>query len=103
MNTPKKKIGEKLPLACTIRNGVLKISVNAATVKFATENHPDFWEPDTDTFRYKVADQKEWLKSVARRINFELGEDGSTLLSRMFDKAIIDAIEQGDEGLVDED
>jgi hypothetical protein len=89
----------KLPLECKVVDGVLTITVNAATVKFATENHEEFWDADTDTYRYKVTDPAEWLESVCRRINAELGEDGSTLLTRMFDNAIYEAAEQGEEGL----
>lgn len=92
----------KLPLECHAADGVLTITVNAATVKFATENHPTFWNPEDDTYRFKVADANEWLESVARHITDER-EDGSTLLTDLFDKAIENAVEQGEEGLADED
>lgn len=91
----------KLPLGCVIANGVLTISVNAATVKFATENHPTFWDAETDTYMLKVADPAEWLRSVAFHLTDE-SEDGSTLLTKLFDDAIERAAEQGEEGLVDE-
>lgn len=93
----------KLPLECKIVDGVLTITVNAATVKWATEHHEAFWDPETDTYRYKVEDADVWLDSVCERINTELGEDGSTLLTQMFDKAIETAVEQGEFGLADED
>lgn len=88
----------KLPLTCRVERGAIRISIDAATVKFATENHPEFWDCEADTYRYKVADSAEWLKSVARYITHER-EDGSSLLTDLFDKAIYEAVEQGEEGL----
>jgi hypothetical protein len=88
----------KLPLEANIVDGVLTITVNAATVKFATEHHEAFYDADNDVYLYKVADPKEWLESVVGRITNER-EDGSTLLTDLFDKAIENAVEQGDEGL----
>lgn len=92
----------KLPLEAKIVDGVLTITVNAATVKFATENHEEFWDAENDVYRFKVADPAIWLESVVGRITEER-EDGSTLLTDLFDKAIENAVEQGDEGLADED
>lgn len=91
----------KLPLEANIVDGVLTITVNAATVKFATEHHEAFYDGDNDVYLYKVADLAIWLESVVGRITDER-EDGSTLLTDLFDKAIENAVEQGDEGLVDE-
>lgn len=87
----------KLPLTCRVERGAIRISVDAATVKFATENHPEFWDPETDTYHYVVLDPSQWLRSVARYITDER-EDGSSRLTDMFDSAIKEAIEQGEEG-----
>ena len=89
---------KQLPLRCRVKRGAIHIVVGAETVKFATDNHPDLWDGDTDTYRYVVTDPQEWLKSVAHYINDELGEDGSSRLSRMLDSAIMEALEQGWEG-----
>lgn len=96
----------KLPLRCIVRAGVLTIEVDAATVKFATENHPGYWNEHTDARhggKVKVTNQRTWLRSVRDAINRELGEDGSTLLTEMMDKAISEAVEQGEEGLLYDD
>jgi hypothetical protein len=98
----------KLPLECCVANGVLTITVNAATVKWATEHHEAFYNPDAETengeesYTVKVKDAKVWLEEVAMQITDER-EDGSSLLSDLFDKAIENAAEQGSEGLADED
>lgn len=89
-----------LPLTCEVVDGAIRITVDAATLKWATEHHDTYWLPDTDTYSVKVADQDEWLQSVARHIEDER-EDGSSLLTDLFDKAIEAAVEQGEEGLED--
>lgn len=89
--------GAKLPLTCRVRHGAIRIAVDADTVAFATENHPDFWDGETDTYTIVVTDKAEWLKSVARYITDER-EDGSSPLTDLFDKAILEAINQGEEG-----
>jgi hypothetical protein len=90
----------KMPLRCRILKGVLTITVGADTVKFATENHPTFFNEEGEN-TLEVADKSEWLRSVVSRINSE-EEDGSTLLTKMLDDAIAEAVEQGEEGLRDE-
>jgi hypothetical protein len=90
----------KLPLTCRVKNGVIQISVNAATVEFATVNHPALYDPEADEGRYIVTDQQEWLKGVAHYITDER-EDGSSRLTDLFDSAILEAIEQGWEGVAE--
>src|SRR4029077_5027439 len=93
-----------IPLQCIAADGVLIILVDAEVVKFATEHHEAFYDADNDKYMgNKVEDATQWLESVAGRLNGELGEDGSTLLSVALDKAIYTAVDQGDEGLVYED
>jgi hypothetical protein len=88
-----------MPLKAEIsRDGLLMITVSADIVKWATEHHPEYWDADTDTYSIKVANKREWLRSVVRAINHE-AEDGSTMLSDMMDKAIELAAEGGEEGL----
>ncbi|HWX30995.1 MAG TPA: hypothetical protein VNZ53_26600 [Steroidobacteraceae bacterium] len=82
--------------------GVLVVVVSADAVKFATEHHESFYDADNDRYMVKVADEQTWLESVARCLNAELGESGETLLSQAFDKAIYEAVDQGEEGLADE-
>lgn len=49
---------------------------------------------------YRVTDAEAFAKSVAHRLNDE-EEDGATLIHRMLDAAMIEALEQGDEGVVE--
>ena len=99
----------KDPLAIRLQaiaaEGVLVVVVSSDVVKFATEHHGDFWDPDAegDGYKLKVADEQTWLESVAQHLNDELGEDGSTLLTQALDKAIYNAADQGEEGLKYED
>ena len=85
----------KVPLEAKVERDAIVIRVGRDTVKFATENHPTFWNPETDTYSLRVADPDEWLRSVVLHINDER-EDGSSLLSDLFDKAIEAAAEQGE-------
>lgn len=81
--------------------GALVVVVSSDVVKFATEHHGEFWDPDAevDGYRLKVDDEQVWLESVARHLNDELGESGDTLLTQALDKAISNAAEQGGEGI----
>jgi hypothetical protein len=82
--------------------GAIVIVVSSDVVKFATEHHGEFWDPDAtegDGYRLKVSDEQVWIESVARRLNYELGESGDTLLTQALDKAIYDAADQGEEGV----
>lgn len=91
---------QRIPLQCLVGDGTLVILVSADIVKKATETHPDFYNADNNVYLIKVADEQEWLKSVAKRLTEEF-EGGSTPLSELFDKAIYKAVDQGDEGLAE--
>jgi len=93
---------KRFPLQCVVADGALIILVSADVVKYATEHHEAFYDHDHDVYRFKVADPQVWLQSVAKRLTAEF-EGGSTPLSRLFDQAIETAVDQGDEGLEDED
>lgn len=47
---------------------------------------------------FRVGDIAEFAKSVARRLNAE-SEDGTTEIHLMLDRAMVEAVEQGDEGV----
>lgn len=49
---------------------------------------------------FEVSDAAEFAKSVTRRLNDE-EEDGTTLIHTMLDKAMAEAVEQGDDGIDD--
>lgn len=90
-----------MPLRCQARgNGWLDIAIGIAELRFAAEQHPDFWDgkrhwPEPNI---KITDATAFAAEVARVINRE-SEDGSTLLTQMLDKAIRLAVEDGCEGV----
>lgn len=86
------------------RNGVIQVILPLDTLRFAAENHPAFWDGESgdSTPNIKITDQSEFSLEVVREINRE-AEDGSTMLTRMFDEAIAQAIENGCEGVNHED
>ncbi|GAB4059934.1 hypothetical protein [Uliginosibacterium sediminicola] len=90
-----------MPLRCEVRGmSWIDMQVSIGTLRFAAENHPDFWDgvSGASVPNIKVTDAQEFAKAVAQVINDE-AEDGSTLLTRMLDKAIAKAVESGCEGV----
>lgn len=83
-------------LTCGVIDGAIRIVVGAETVKFATDQHPEFYDGERQTV--VVTDRETWLHSVHRHLTVE-AEDGSTPVSRMFDNAIADAVDRGEEGI----
>ena len=78
------------PLRIQIIDGSLVLSIGIATLAFSAElqdEHYGFRE-------LTVVNQVEFAKDVLRELNSE-EEDGSTLITAVLDKAILNAIEQG--------
>ena len=92
--------GNWAPLRCKATGGDIEMTIGMATLCFAAENHPDFWDgvSPASVPNIKITDVQEFALEVAREINRE-SEDGSTLLTRMLDKAIANAVENGCEGV----
>jgi len=88
--------GQSVPLRCEIVDGCLVIAVSGDVVKFATENHPAFFDGDQQTVG--IENSEVWMRSVVSALNAE-GEDGSTRVTRVLDEAIQFAVEQGYEGV----
>lgn len=89
----------EMPLRCKAIGGDIDMGIGMGTLCFAAENHPDFWDgvSGISVPNIKITDVQEFALEVARAINDE-AEDGSTLLTRMLDKAIAKAVESGCEG-----
>lgn len=89
-----------MPLRCKATGGDVDIAIEMATLCFAAENHPDFWDgvSPASVPNIKITDVQQFALEVAREINKE-SEDGSTLLTRMLDRAISNAVENGCEGV----
>lgn len=92
--------GNWTPLRCKATGGDIEMVIGMATLCFAAENHPDFWDgvSPASVPNIKITNVQEFALEVAREINRE-SEDGSTLLTRMLDKAIANAVENGCEGV----
>jgi len=88
----------KIPLRCRIIDRVLTIEIGIDTLKGAAERHEQFWQPATDTVALVVSDPDEFAKDVRNALQDE-GEDGGTKITAMLDAAILEAVEQGSEGL----
>jgi len=88
------------PLICTIEDGCLVVKIGISTLAFAAANCEEFWdgESGTDVPTVKVTDEALFAKEV-RRMLLDEAEDGSTLLTGMIDQAIINAVEDGCEGV----
>lgn len=87
-----------IPLRCSIVERVLTIEIGIDTLKHAAERHEEFWLPQTDKTALVVSDPETFAKDVCNALTDE-GEDGSTAITHMLDKAIEQAVEWGSEGL----
>lgn len=81
-----------------IEKDAIVIRLPAKVLEFATNNHPDFWDAESDCQTVRVTNRKQWMKAV-RAALLEEEEDGSTMLTSVLDRAISHAIEQGEEGV----
>lgn len=91
------------PLRCEFVDGALQFRVSINTIKWLVENHPVLVDVENCgpvieqpiTVRYPVT----FTKDLIKKINEE-AEDGSTILTDMLDRAILDAIADGAEGVI---
>ena len=85
---------------CRVRDHRITITIGKRLLKFATENHPHFWDGETRKEQpcVKIDDIEVFMAEVVLEINAER-EDGSTLLTDMLDAAIQNAVENGCEGI----
>lgn len=90
----------QLPLRCRVKDGALRFEIGVEVLKFAAERHPEFWDgwSGEDTPNIIVTNARAFAREVERALNRE-EEDGSTLLSKMIDLAIVDAVGDGCEGV----
>lgn len=87
------------PQATAVGTGI-EMSVGVDVLCHAAAFHPDFWDGQSgpDVPNIKITDPAEFAREVASAINRE-SEDGSSLLTRMLDEAVRDAVESGCEGV----
>lgn len=94
------KKGNEFPLRIDSNMGTLSLFVGSELLRFAAETHQGLWDGESgpDVPVVKITDQREFAFAVAEAINSE-DEDGSTLLTRMLDEAIMQAVEDGCDGV----
>lgn len=78
-----------------IRDGEIVISVSLKALPHVVEGAWAIGSLDT---RWKLTDAATFAKELVGALNDE-DEQGTTLVHKMFDKAILEALEQGAEGI----
>ncbi|MEP3856756.1 MAG: hypothetical protein ABJM39_06895 [Porticoccus sp.] len=91
---------DEFPLRIDSNMGTLSLFISGGVLRFAAETHQGLWDGESgpDVPVVKITDQREFAFAVAEAINAE-DEDGSTLLTRMLDEAIMQAVEDGCDGV----
>lgn len=79
-------------LSVKIEDGRLEISIGIALLAFAVQSQ-DMWPEE-----FHVSDIRDFANSMARQLLVE-GEDGTTLVHIMLDRAAQELLEEGSEGV----
>ena len=85
----------------TIEGEDIVIRITPKALLFGTENCPIIQKWSTEYNKYykiKVRDMVSWRDSVIRELLREK-EDGTTLIHLLLDKAVVNALENGEEGI----
>ncbi len=85
----------------TVENGVLlsiKIGVNVLVNAVRYDPQLVAFDDDGESYEPEVTDPAKWLDALATALRSE-EEDGTTPVHRMLDKAAMEAIENGAEGI----
>jgi len=102
----KAKNQKDAPLSCKLIGNKIVIEIGIDTVAFSFEkseyNNPFDENKNEYVQQSTIADKREFAKDVIRELMDE-AEDGSSLLTALFDKAEENAVENGSLGLKDED
>lgn len=88
-------------IGITANGGVLRIRIGSELLRHVAASHPDFWkdgESGLDTPNIEVTDRQLFIEAIRVELMRE-GEDGSTLLTRALDTAMVRAVEHGCEGV----
>jgi len=78
----------------SLNEGRIIISLDIKTLAFCANEHPLFFVDPV-----KVTDAQVFAEEIVRVLKEEQ-EDGSTILTNLFDDAIVMAVEDGCEGIV---
>lgn len=85
-------------LRCRVVKDTLTIEIGIDALKKAAQQHEGFWQPFTDKYAVVVSDSKQFAQAVAVALKDE-GEDGSTPVHLLLDKAIEEAVGNGCDGI----
>lgn len=94
------------PLRARMSGNVLTIEIGVDTLAFAALRSDYAWNLVGDDGRtrpdtvFRIDDKREFARDVVRELLDE-AEDGSSLLTKLFDDACVAAIEQGSIAFVD--
>jgi hypothetical protein len=79
-----------LPLEVEIKNYELVIHIGLESLAYAADQSDLFnpYDPEKNNFvrQFQVSDAEEWAKDINRELTRE-EEDGSSMLTNLFDKA----------------
>lgn len=91
---------ESHPLTCHVEGDRISVYIGFDELAFAAANHPDFWDGESgeDVPNVKITDPAVFALEVVRQMNRE-EEDGSTMVTKLLDKAISDAVGDGCDGV----
>jgi hypothetical protein len=89
------KLANKESATAVIKDGWIVIGVPVANLSAALEGS---WACGEFGVRYRVIDAKAFAKEVVSELNRE-SETGTTMIHKMFDSAMYEAIDQGGEGV----
>jgi hypothetical protein len=77
---------------------VLTIKIGAKKLALAMEANPKLYNPDTGEALYRVTNPKAFAEEVCAALLDE-EEDGTTLVHKMLDEAMNNAVEAGSENV----
>lgn len=89
------------PLECSIADGVLTMKIGVDVIAHAVKLNPDLTVYDEKSGRYlepAITDPDKFAQEVLGALRAE-SEDGTTLIHEALDKAAVNAIECGAEGI----
>jgi hypothetical protein len=81
-----------------IEDGKLIVSIGIDRLAFCLNEHPGLYDGENDRNLFKVTDSAIFAKEIKRILQNE-DETGATIVTKMLDKAIFEAIEDGCDGV----
>lgn len=88
-------------LEVSVIDDVITISIGIDTLAESVKDHYEYYSRqfNPEGFIKKVVDKKAFGQDIVDTLNEELGDDGTTMVHQLFDKAILRAAENGAQGL----